>query len=66
MKIGDKVKHINTGNHIYEIINLNDMIATLKRPKELITIIKNPTKMKIDISICHTKNLILLQGGTEV
>lgn len=66
IKIGDKVKHISTNDSIYEVININGKIATLKRPKELIKIIKNPVSMKIDISICHVKNLIILNGGTEV
>ena len=66
LKIGDKVKHINIDDSVYDVININGRIATLKRPKELIKIIKNPVSMTIDISICHVKNLIVLNGGTEV
>lgn len=66
LKIGDKVKHINTDNSIYDVININGRIATLKRPKELIKTIKNPVSMVIDISICHVKNLVNFNGGTEV
>ena len=61
MKVGDKVKHINTGESIYTILKLNGNVATLKRPKELITVIKNPSDMKIDISICKVENLILVK-----
>ena len=68
MKIGDKVKHVNTGEHIYTIIRLSENIATLKRPKELIKKLTPNSKSSplIDVSICNINNLILVQGGTEV
>lgn len=58
MKVGDKVKHVNTCNSVYTILKLRGNIATLKRPKELIKVIKNPRDIVIDISICNVKNLI--------
>lgn len=60
MKIGDKVKHINTGEHVYTIIRLNKNIATLKRPVELFTKLNPNSKSSpiIDLSICKTENLI--------
>jgi len=68
MKIGNKVKHVNTGEHIYSIIRLTKNIATLKRPKELIKKLNPNSKSSplIDVSICNINNLILVQGGTEV
>ena len=60
MKIGDKVKHINTGEHIYTIIRLHGNIATIKRPKELWVKLNPNSKSSpiIDLSICKIENLI--------
>jgi len=68
MKIGDKVKHVNTGEHIYTIIRLSENIATLKRPKELFKKLNPKSKSSpiIDVSICKIENLIMYNGGTEV
>ena len=68
MNIGDKVKHINTGEHIYTIIRLNENIATIKRPQELCKKLNPNSKSSpiIDVSICKTENLIMINGGTEV
>lgn len=58
MNIGDKVKHINTGEHIYTII----------RPPELCKKLNPNSKSSplIDVSICKIENLIMCNGGTEV
>ena len=68
MKIGDKVKHVNTGEHIHEIIRFHGHIATIKRPPELWKKLNKNSKSSpiIDLYICDVKNLILVQGGTEV
>ena len=68
MKIGDKVKHINTGGHIYTIIRLNENIATIKRPPELCKKLNPNSKSSplIDVSVCKIENLIMCNGGTEV
>ena len=60
MKINDKVKHINTGEHIYTIIRLHENIATIKRPKELWVQLNPKSKSSpiIDLSICKIENLI--------
>lgn len=62
MNIGDKVKHKNTGEHIYTIIRLHGNIATLKIPKELHKRLTLNTKSSpiIDVSICKIENLIKL------
>ena len=68
MKIGDKVKHVNTGEHIYTIIRLNENIVTIKRPPELCKKLNPNSKSSpiIDLYICDVKNLIMYNGGTEV
>jgi hypothetical protein len=60
MKIGDKVKHINTGDHIHEIIRFHGNIATIKRPPELWVKLNPNSKSSpiIDLSICKIENLI--------
>lgn len=60
MKIGDKVKHINTGENVYTIIKLTENIATLKRPISMYKKLCANSKSSpiIDISICDIKNLI--------
>ena len=62
MNLGDKVKHKNTGEHIYTIIRLHGNIATLKRPKELYKRLTLNSKSShiIDVSICKIENLIKL------
>ena len=62
MKIGDKVKHVNTGEHIYTILKIKDGIATIKRPKELWVQLNTKSKSSpiIDISICNIKNLTVV------
>ena len=65
MKIGDKVKHVNTGEHIYTIIRFHENIATIKRPKELCKK-SNPNSKSspiIDLSICKIENLILCKDN---
>jgi hypothetical protein len=66
MKIGDKVKHINTGDHIHEIIRFHGNIATIKRPPELWVKLNPNSKSSliIDLSICKTENLILCKDKT--
>jgi len=63
MKIGDKVKHINTGEHIYTIIRLHENIATIKRPPELWVKLNPNSKSSpiIDVSICNIKNLLIVK-----
>jgi hypothetical protein len=63
MKIGDKVKHVNTGEHIYTIIRLSENIATLKRPKELCKKLNPKSKSShiVDVSICDVKNLLIVK-----
>lgn len=63
MKIGDKVKHVNTGEHIYKILKIKDGIATIKRPKELWVQLnpKSKSSQIIDISICDVKNLLIVK-----
>ena len=65
MKIGDKVKHVNTGEHIYTIIRLHENIATIKRPKELWVKLNPNSKSSpiIDLSICKIENLILCKDN---
>ena len=53
-----KVKHINTGDHIYIIKKINGNIAVLENPKELWTFIS--PRLIIKESICRTENLIRL------
>jgi hypothetical protein len=36
MKVGDKVKHINTGDYIYVIKKISDTIAVLQSQKNYI------------------------------
>lgn len=68
MKIGDKVKHVNTGDHIHEIVRFHGNIATIKRPPELCKKLNQNSKSSpiIDLYICDVKNLIMYNGGTEV
>ena len=68
MKIGDKVKHINTGDHIHEIIRFHGNIVTIKRPPELCKKLNPNSKSSplIDVSICKIENLIMYNGETEV
>ena len=68
MEVGDKVKHVNTGEHIYTIIRLHENIATIKRPPELCKKLNPNSKSSplIDVSICKIENLIMCNGGTEV
>ena len=63
MNIGDKVKHINTGEHIYTIIRLHENIATIKRPQELWVKLNPNSKSSpiIDLSISKIENLILCE-----
>lgn len=63
MKIGDKVKHVNTGEHIYTIIRLHGNIATIKRPPELCKKLNpnNKNSPLIDVSICDIKNLLIVK-----
>ena len=60
--IGDKVKHVNMGEHIFTIKKIHEnTIATIKRPIELITKLNPNTKSceKVnDIYICKIENLI--------
>lgn len=60
MKIGDTVKHINTGDCIYTILKIHGNIATLQNPKELQTKLNKNAKNSviIDVSICDMDNLI--------
>lgn len=59
MKIGDKVKHVNTGDHIYTIERIyDDKVATLKRPKELYTFINS--RLIIKKYCCRIENLIII------
>lgn len=62
MEIGDKVKHINNGEHIYTVIRLHENIATIKRPQELCKKIdiNNKRSALIDVSVCKIENLIKL------
>ena len=65
MKIGDKVKHINTGDHIHEIVRFHGNIATIKRPPELCKKLNPNSKSSplIDVSICKIENLILCKDN---
>ena len=56
MKVGDKVKHINTGDYIYVIKKISDTIAVLQKPKELYTFIS--ARLIIKESVCRINNLI--------
>jgi len=59
MKVGDKVKHKNTGNHIYIVKKINnDIVATVEKPKEL-WIICSP-RLTIKDAVCRIENLIKL------
>lgn len=65
MKVGDKVKHVNTGEHIYTIIRLHENIATIKRPPELWVKLNPNSKSSliIDVSICKVENLTLCKDN---
>jgi len=65
MKTGDKVKHVNTGEHIYIIISLHGNIATIKRPPELWVKLNKNSKSSpiIDLSICKIQNLTLCKDN---
>ena len=62
MQVGDKVKHVNMGEHIFTIKKIHEnTIATIKRPIDLITKLNPNTKScdKVnDIYICKIENLI--------
>lgn len=56
-KIGDKVKHVNTGESIYTIKNIKgNVAATLEKPKESWTYINN--RLTIKDAVCRLENLI--------
>ena len=63
MKVGDKVKHINTGDSIYTILKINGNIATIKRPPELYKKLNPNSKGSpiIDVSICKVENLRIVK-----
>ena len=61
MKVGDKVKHKNTGNHIYTVKSITgNYVATIKRPKELWALLSPNSKSSpiIIVSVCLIENLI--------
>jgi len=60
--IGSKVKHVNSGDHIYTVEKLHGSTATLLRPKELYSKLypKIKTSPIITKSICRIENLIEL------
>ena len=63
LNIGDKVKHINTGNHIYTVKSITgNYVATIERPKELWVVLNPNSKSSpiIKVSVCKIENLIKL------
>jgi bifunctional DNA-binding transcriptional regulator/antitoxin component of YhaV-PrlF toxin-antitoxin module len=60
LNVGDKVKHINTGDHIYIVKKVNnDVVATLEKPKELWTFIN--LRLTIKDAVCRIENLIKIE-----
>ena len=56
-KIGDKVKHKNTGDHIYTIKSISGgIVATIIRPKELW--VEFSPRLVVKVSVCMIENLI--------
>ncbi len=63
MEVGDKVKHVNTGNHIYTVKSITgNYVATIERPKELWVVLNPNSKSSpiIKVSVCKIENLIKL------
>ena len=57
IEIGDKVKHKNTGDHIYTIKSIsNGIVATIIRPKELW--VEFSPRLVVKVSVCMIENLI--------
>lgn len=55
-EVGDKVKHKNTGDHIYTIKSItNNIVATLEKPKELWTVCS--PRLTIKEAVCRIENL---------
>jgi hypothetical protein len=56
-EVGDKVKHKNTGDHIYTIKSItNNIVATIERPKELW--VEFSPRIVVKVSVCMIENLI--------
>ena len=56
-KIGDKVKHKNTGDHIYTIKSVSGgIVATIIRPKELW--VQFGPRVTVKVNVCMIENLI--------
>jgi len=61
LNIGDKVKHINTGDYIYTVKSITgNYVATIERPKELWVLLSPNSKSSpiIKVSVCKIENLI--------
>lgn len=61
MEVGDKVKHKNTGEHIYIVKSITgNYVATIEKPKELWVVLNPNSKSSpiIKVSVCKIENLI--------
>jgi len=61
LNIGDKVKHVNTGDYIYTVKSITgNYVATIERPKELWVALNPNSKSSpiIKVSVCKIENLI--------
>jgi len=61
MKIGDKVKHINTGDKIHTIKSINKTVCTCILDETMWHPLTTDSKSSVivDVMICKLENLIL-------